>query len=277
VALVRVVDVDDDGTGTTGTIHNNAWLQLLNDSIDTALAASAPATSAPTTTGTVTAEPIPAGTGDLVTYHTNATLKTIQGMVAGLPGQRWTHVSKGAGQVDFAHLHASGTALGKCKLFATTGLTSLAAGSGVAVFQYDATVTQWRLVSHEQGAWITPTFAAGNYTANAGTWTLAAGDVVWNAYRLTGRTLEWAFRLATTSVSNAGVVLSAALPGGFTAAGAVYQQTRSSDNGAAVVAGFANIPAAATAAQFTSTLVGVGYAISTNATEIAGRISVELQ
>lgn len=34
MAITRTVDTDDDGTGTTGTIHNNAWLQLIYDAIE---------------------------------------------------------------------------------------------------------------------------------------------------------------------------------------------------------------------------------------------------
>jgi hypothetical protein len=189
---------------------------------ESALKAALPGTSAPTTTGTQTALPIPAGTGDLVLYLNNATLLTIQGIAAGLSGQRLTVISKGAGQVDLAHLHASGTALGKLKLCATTGLTSLAAGSGVAVVQYDATVTQWRLVAHEQGAWITPTYAAGTFTGNASmTWTVDAGDVGTLKYRLAGRTMTVAYSFTTTSVGGtpAGFLqIGNAAYGGFTMA-----------------------------------------------------------
>lgn len=204
-----MIPVDDSGGGTDGTILLAAdWIAL------------APGTAAPTTTGTQTALAIPAGTGDLVLYLNNATLLTIQGIAAGLSGQRLTLVSKGAGQVDCAHLHASGTALGKLKLFATTGLTSLAAGSGVAVLQYDATVTQWRLINHEQGAWITPTFAAGDYTGNASmTWTLAAGDRLEGRYKLNGTTLSYQWVIVTSTVGgtpNTTLQIGNAAWGGFT-------------------------------------------------------------
>jgi hypothetical protein len=66
---------------------------------------------------------------------------------------------------------------------------------------YDATTARWRLTTHEQGGWITPTYAAGNYTAQTGTWTVDAGDVTTQAYYLKGRTLTVAFNLVTTSVS----------------------------------------------------------------------------
>lgn len=37
ITLSRKVDTDDDGSGTVGTIRNNAWLQDLQDRIDAAL------------------------------------------------------------------------------------------------------------------------------------------------------------------------------------------------------------------------------------------------
>lgn len=248
MSITRTAIVDDDGSLTTGTIWNNAYKQEVYDQIDAAIAADAvthPASTAPTTTGTITAEPIPTGTGVLATYHNNATLKTIQGMVAGIHGQLWVHYSKGAGQVDFAHLHASGTALGKCKNFATSGNTPLAAGSGVAIYQYDATagVTQWKLVTHEQGAWITPTFAAGNFTGNGSmTWTVDSGDVITMRYMLRGRTLTVGFVLNTTTVGgtpNTTLNIGNGQWGGFTAASFIYTPVALlADNGIAASARF---------------------------------------
>jgi hypothetical protein len=34
MAITRITDTDDDGSGTTGTIHNNAWLQTVFDAIE---------------------------------------------------------------------------------------------------------------------------------------------------------------------------------------------------------------------------------------------------
>jgi hypothetical protein len=218
---------DDSGTRIDGTVWNNAWETAHDAAIDAAIAgAFTPTASAPTTTGNQTALALPTNTGGpLATHHNNATLTTIQGMAAGTHGQLWFQYSKGAGQVDFAHLHASGTALGKLKLFATTGLTSLAAGSGVAVFQYDTTVTQWRLVAHEQGAWITPTYADANFTTDAGdNWGVDSGDVTNFRYRLRGRELAVEFTISTSSVTGTPTQLriSNAAFGGFTGASVTY-------------------------------------------------------
>lgn len=245
MAITRTAFVDDDGTGTTGTVINNAVKTELYDQIDAADAlkanlasptltgtpaaptaavgttttqlattafvlANAPTvgSTAPTTTGNITAEPIPTGAGVLSTFHNNATLKTIQGMAAGTHGQIWLHYSIGAGQVDVAHLNASGTALGKCRNFATSAATSMAAGVGFMAFQYDNGVlsgvtAHWRLIFHEQGDWITSAFNAADYTGSGATnfsWTLTSGDRAGQAYWLRGRQLTVTFSLDTTSV-----------------------------------------------------------------------------
>jgi len=226
---------DDSGTRTDGTVWNNAWETAHDAAIDAAIAgAFTPAASAPTTTGNQTALAVPTNTGGLLaTYHNNATLTTIQGMAAGQHGQLWFHYSKGAGQVDFAHLHASGTALGKLKLFATTGVTSLAAGSGVALFQYDATVgvTQWKLVTHKQGAWISAAWVAGHFTGNGTmTWGVDVGDVSCR-YLLDGRTVTFTFNFATTTIGGAANTLlqiSNAQWGGFTIATTASANLKSS-------------------------------------------------
>ncbi len=45
VLISRKVDTDDDGSGTVGTIRNNAWLQDLQDRIDAVLAGIAEVTT----------------------------------------------------------------------------------------------------------------------------------------------------------------------------------------------------------------------------------------
>jgi hypothetical protein len=72
-------------------------------------------------------------------------------------------------------------------------------------------------------------------------------------------------------------VLSAALPGSFTAAGSGLILTRVNDNGAGFVAGYAIVTAASALVQFLSTLAGVGFAIAANTTEVDISFAVEVQ
>ncbi len=236
------------------------------------------ASTAPTTTGTETALAIPTGTGNLVLYLNNATLLTVQGIAAGIADQLLFVYSKGAGQVDFAHLHASGTALGKLKLFATVGLTSLAAGSGVAVFQYDAVVTQWRLVAHEQGAWITGAFSAGDFTGSgAMTWTVDAGDVLTFKYRLLGRTLTMMFNINTSTVGGtAGAILYMKIPAGFACALSFDATYFYSDAGGAYLQYYVDVGAGGTTMGCLKQGAAT-WTLTTNLTQVFGTLTFEVQ
>src|SRR5262249_13305320 len=74
-----------------------------------------------------------------------------------------------------------------------------------------------------KGEWTAATYASGNFTANAGTWTVDAGDQATFAYTLVGKTMTVAFTLNGTSTSaGMGNTLKIAIPGGFTAAKTMY-------------------------------------------------------
>jgi hypothetical protein len=135
--------------------------------------------------------------GNTTIRCTNASLLTITGLHAQANGTRVRIVSVGAGQVDLSYVDA-GSAVGN-RLYnaVTSGKTSLAAGVGVAEYVYSSTVGAWLLVHHEQGAWITRAFSAGNYTASAGSWTVASAAR--DAYWLKGRTLLYSANASGTT------------------------------------------------------------------------------
>jgi len=243
---------------------------------EAALKSGATATSTITTTGTQTALAIPAGTGDLIIRANNATLLTLQGIAAGIDGQRLTIESVGAGQVDLAHQHASATAANRLINFATVGLTSLAAGSGIAAFVYDATTARWRLLAHEQGAWITPAFNAGDFVGSSGmTWTVQAGDIVAYRYRLAGRfaTLSAVFDLTSVAApSNQGEIAVPAglIPASYTvAAGVMF------DNGVATLCQGSVF--AGTGKLYVSRTDFASWQVSTNNTGVHVALSFEVQ
>jgi hypothetical protein len=163
-----------------------------------------------TTTSTGTQNDFAPGLiGNTVVRCNNATLLTINGLSGGYDGQRIVLVSVGAGQVDLAHQAAGSSAANRFINFATSGTTSLAAGSGTAEFVYDATTARWRLLEHEQGAWIafTPTLSGTTQTYG----------VQSGAYMLRGRTVSVSIYILLTAKGNASGVVNN-LP--FTAAGA---------------------------------------------------------
>lgn len=205
----------------------------------------------------------------------NATAMTISGFSAGVDGQRITIESVGAGQVDLAHQSGLSSAGNRLINFATSGNTPLAAGVGTAVYQYDALTARWKLITHEQGAWITPPFDAGDYTASTGSWTVDAGDVNVCTYWLRGRTLSVNLDVGTTTVSASPSSLKRAVPGGFTVAARSTQLDISNDNSTGTVTGVMQVLPGGTTIGFTK-LSGT-WAAATNTTNLDGVWAFEVQ
>lgn len=209
----------------------------------------------------------------------NATEATIRGMIPGTPRQRVMVVSVGAGHVFTAHQDTNeGTAARRIINWVTSGRTPLAAGSGVAMYQYDDTTDRWRLVAHEQGAWITPAFSAGDYTASGSmTWTVDSGDVSVNAYRVSGKTLTRAFGIITTTVGGTpSNELRSANPNGYTAAGRVFNGGVMNDNGTAAN-GYLDTKSAGNGYVGFFLNSGANWQAATNNTAALSSISFEIQ
>lgn len=148
---------------------------------------------------------------DLIRMN-NATLSTLRGLKAGYAGQQVTIVSIGAGQVDFAHQNAGSAASNRLINSITGAATSIAAAVGTGTYQYDATTLRWRLVAHEQGAYIDMAYAGGNFTSQAGTWTVDAGDLITMAYYVRGREVTFKLKILSSTTSVATNYLDAVLP-----------------------------------------------------------------
>ena len=218
--------------------------------------------------------------GNTVVRLNNASLLTIQGISSTnvLSGTRVLFVSVGAGQVDFAHQNGSSAAANRLINQATSGTTSLAPGTGTAEYSYDGTTQRWRLVSHEQGAAITPTFAAGNFTgASAMTWTVASGDVVTYTYLLRGRRLTVDFVIDTTTVGGTpSGLLQIAIPNGYTATRVTYAALAFlGDNSTTQTLGHARVNASGTVIQISRYDAGV-FSASTDATYVRGQMTLEI-
>jgi len=77
-------------------------------------------------------------------------------------------------------------------------LARLAKGTAGQVLVMNAGATA---PSYEGGAWVTPTFSAGDFTASGSmTWTVEAGDVGTYAYHIVGKKMTVAFIINTTTV-----------------------------------------------------------------------------
>jgi hypothetical protein len=233
MAITRTPMVDDDGTGTTGTIINNAWKQEFYNQIDAAVA----------TQGDETEFLLIGSGGTYHNYALSATKRihciacvgssdvTFSGFANGRAGDRLI-ISNAFGDTSrnvwLLNNNSGSTANNRLMNFATSGPTPLAgtafAVGGIAVYINDSQQNAWRLVSHEQGGWITPVYSAAGFTGSAATWTVEAGDMTTLRYVLRGRSLTVAYALSATAVSGATPELRIgnSMYGSFTAASSIY-------------------------------------------------------
>lgn len=278
MALVRVEPTDDSGLGTDGTVFNKAWFDLVYDSIDTALASLG---TPQTTTSAGTQNDFAATAARrLVLRCNNATLLTLTGFAAGSDCDTITVISVGAGQVDLSHQAAGSSAANRLINCGTSGATSLAAGVGVATYVYDGTTARWRLIYHEQGAWITPAYSAGDYTAAGSmTWTVDSGDVTMYRYWLKGRTLFVGWQLSTTTIGGSlNTALYIKIPGGFSAAGQATAGVMYANSGSGFLFAAAWVDSGlATKIQlYTAGFGSSNWASGTNNNSSYGEIAVEV-
>lgn len=154
-----------------------------------------------TTSATGTINNLDIGTASIVRFTGGSTI-TLTGMTHVAPGQVVTLVAAGSGNVFLAHASGSSDADKRLINKVNSGPTPLAAsGSGTATYIYDGTGGFWRLASHQQGAPLTPTFAAGDYTGSGSmTWTVESGDVSQHQYTVDGNLLSWSVFIGTTTV-----------------------------------------------------------------------------
>lgn len=197
------------------------------------------------------------GAGDIV----------ITGFAGGVSGQIVGFVNTGTNIATFVHQSGSSSAGNKFRNIATSAATPVAAG-GYVFYQYDG--TDWRLIAHEQGAWITQTFAAGDYTGNGSmTWTVSSGNAIRNTYKLTGKDLAHNIYIANTSVGGTlNTQLRLKVPGGFSMATDEGGAIVGIDN-ATAIAGAAWIATAGTNVLFTKPNSG-NWSSSGSATLLIG-------
>jgi hypothetical protein len=205
--------VDDDGTGTVGTLWDVAETRglLLGTCVGR------------TDVGTVNNWLSGVIAGHTYIEWNGASDLTVTGFAGGgvYLGQEITFRNIGPAVAYFAGSNAGSLAANRLWNPSTVCPTVPVAHGGFVRYRYGPQST-WMLVAHEQGAWIAQPYAAGNYTASGSmTWTVDAGDVTAQRWRLAGLTLQLAFYLATTTIGGtASTSLFLALPAGFKVASA---------------------------------------------------------
>ncbi len=215
----------------------------------------------------------PGLSGNTLCIWSGAADAAMTGIAGGVVGQIFAIKNTGTKIVTFAHNSGSSSAGNKCFNFVASSVTPVAPG-GYSAWQHDG--TQWQIIAHEQGAWITPTFAAGDYTSNAGTWVLSSPDRVTGSYILKGRTLSFIYTLNTTTITGAPTVLliGNGAWGGFTIASTSTQKMGYANDGAVHPS---YVQATATATTFgLNKDSGAAWTANTNASYFQGNIDCEV-
>lgn len=127
------------------------------------------------------------------------------------------------------------------------------------------------------GEWIAVAFAAGNFTASAGNWTLTAPDQVSFKYTLIGKTMVVSVAFTNTTVTAGPVTLSVIIPGGFTAASIARSMINVQDAGAAFAIGMMEVQAGATTISFFKDPTAAAWAAGVNNTAVIGELTFEIQ
>lgn len=183
MSLTRTALIDDDGSRTTGTIFNNAWLTAEYDLLDARW-------SEATTTATGTQNNLAFTEADTIRAN-NATALTITGLVApaspAKPGKPLRIVAIGAGSVTLTNQDTGSTAANRI-VTSTGAALSLAAGTGSAILVYDATTGRWRvLASSALGA--APVIQTTTSTGTQNDFALTANATLLRANNATALTL----------------------------------------------------------------------------------------
>jgi len=257
--------VNDDGSNTVGTLIDKAEIQALL--MGTYLTR--------TDTGAVN-NWAPGVDGHTFTAWAGASDATFSGCAGGQAGL--LHVVRNTGTKVAYFLHASGlsSAANQYANSVTSGATPIAPGGYIA---HRHTGSVWQLVAHEQGAWIAPAWVQAHFTGNGSmTWLVEVGDVGTSRYRLTGRTVTYAFNFLTTTIAgtpNTQLQISNAQWGGYTIAAVIYQQGMAFANDGTVRAAYSQAPASGTAINLITT-AATAWAAVVNAGYFAGTITAEV-
>lgn len=131
-----------------------------------------------------------------------------------------------------------------------------------------------------QGEWTDEAYAAGNFTANGGTWTPpGAGSQVAYTYSVVGKQLTVSWAIGGTAVSAGVNYLQLAIPNGYVAAKDMRGCHIAQDNGAAQVAALCRVVGAGTVIILYST-AGAGAWTNTggaNTTSTQGTFTFAIQ
>ena len=214
MAITRTPIIDDDGTGTTGTVIDNAWKTEFYNQIDATLGVSSMLTWAFTAGQSVVNNWDPGLTGAGVLQYGGGgpASTTITGLKPLARGTVITILNAGIASVLY-FAHQDGRSSAAYQFYNTLTSTPIAINDGgAATFIYNG--SSWVLLNHEQGKWIQQAFSASNF------WTgVTAGMIITNQYAIVHRNVFWMLQIAGAPAPAPGSgTLDVALPGTATLA-----------------------------------------------------------
>jgi hypothetical protein len=174
-----------------------------------------------------------------------------------------------------SHLVTIGRATGGDTIDGVAFNRVLVSGQSATVI-VNSGATGYLIVASTPSAWVTPTFAAGDFTAGgAMTWTVASGDVTTYAYRLDGKTMTVVFHIATSSVSGGDFRLQIAIPASRTAAKRISNPILANDNGSFAI-GYCEVAASGAVITCFKSPSATNWSASTDASAVQGQITFEV-
>jgi hypothetical protein len=264
-------------TPAAGKAIPYTWFTKLRDSIDAlkqgdkALDFVAGLQLDLTTTGTV--NDWAPGTGVTLRVN-NATALVITGLVAHVDGDIRIIENVGSSTIKLTHQDAGSAAANRIIL--GPAMQWLGANGAIGL-RYDGTADRWRVLFVNPGAPITPAYAAGDYTASAGTWTVDAADVVTCAFRQHLHMLDVELEIESTDVSATPTTLNRVIPGGFTAAKTTRTWGQMINAGTAN-SGLARVVATSTAMEFFRDFAATAWSLTAaDNTSVRTQIRFEVQ
>jgi hypothetical protein len=208
--ITRTAMIDDDGSGTTGTVLNNAWKQELYDQIDaiTGSIVNAPAG------GTTLNDLVVGNSGHEVVRLSQFTQLTGVKQAAGNKvGNFLTVYNIGSQAISVWHEYAGSTPANRFTNFIPEASNLQMAARGSATYIYDSTL-RWVMIDFKQGGWISVPYNAANFVPNSGTWVVESGDVQDQRYVVDAehRIIDLSVSVLTSTITGAPSSLSV---GGF--------------------------------------------------------------
>lgn len=201
MAITRTPIIDDDGSGSTGTVLDNAWKQELYNQIDASLI---------TDTGTTIATIATAGNYDVATTPSQIRIVrafpdtadvTIYSASPGRAGDLLVIQHIGTDDSKFVYLpHDTASRPYPGFWNRTTSAWTVLGKFGSAIYHWDLGHARWVLASHDQGTPREIPYSGGMYQPNTGTWVTVFGKTQ-ILYRVVGDSVELTINVNESTIT----------------------------------------------------------------------------